>query len=283
MPPFVSFPFPLAVLCLPFALPHGVVITADLGMAGRWPPFGRARRVVLVGLGRVDHDLGRAGRRFRRRLRRGLRRRLGRRACGRFRRRLGRRARGRDRRRLGRRTRGRHGCRSGGGSGRRSGRRPRRRRRGGRRWLRRALGRDRCASRRRRGLDRRRRAARDRRERRCRRREQRAASACGVGLEGGVEPSPPGDPVDPPDGEVVPPGVPDEPGAAVAVGTGVGTTATGGGDGDVDRPDSPSPPAPSTIVASTRFRMPRLRTSRARWADVTSRSETPLSDRSGAR
>jgi hypothetical protein len=44
----------------------------------------------------------------------------------------------------------------------------------------------------------------------------------------------------------------------------------------VERCWSSNPPAPSTIVASTRFTMPRLRTSRARWAEVTSRSGTPL-------
>ena len=47
------------------------------------------------------------------------------------------------------------------------------------------------------------------------------------------------------------------------VGVGVGTTATGGGDGEVERWLRPTPPAPSTIVARTRFRMPRLRTSGA--------------------
>lgn len=91
----------------------------------------------------------------------------------------------------------------------------------------------------------------------------------GVGLDDGEV-------IGPPEGALVPPGVPDAPVPPVDAGVGVGTTATGGGDGAVDRCDRPSPPAPSTIVASTRFRMPRLRTSRARWADVTSRSETPL-------
>jgi hypothetical protein len=98
------------------------------------------------------------------------------------------------------------------------------------------------------------------------------------GLDDGGVSEAPGEPLGRAEGRPLPGGVVGDP---VAVGgevggVGVGTTATGGGDGDVDRCVRPSPPAPSTIVASTRFRMPRLRTSRARWADVTSRSETPF-------
>jgi hypothetical protein len=63
-------------------------------------------------------------------------------------------------------------------------------------------------------------------------------------------------------------------GPAVDV-VGVGTTATGGGEA-AERCWSSNPPAPSTIDASTRFTIPRLRMSRARWAEVTRRSGTPL-------
>ena len=59
------------------------------------------------------------------------------------------------------------------------------------------------------------------------------------------------------------------------VGVGVGTTATGGGE-PAERCWSSNPPAPSTIDARTRFTIPRLTMSRARWAEVTSRSRTPL-------
>jgi hypothetical protein len=65
-------------------------------------------------------------------------------------------------------------------------------------------------------------------------------------------------------------------GPPVAVpGVGVGTTATGGGEA-AERCWSSNPPAPSTIDARTRFTIPRLRMSRARCAEVTSRSGTPV-------